>query len=496
MNQKLIISIIFLVILTTTFGCQEKKPTLNNDKEFNVKEFGAKGDSITLETQFIQAAINACSKAEGGIVIFPSGTYRTGTIFFKNNVTLRITKDAKILGSTNLNDYPRVKPNYIFYGSEWRDQSLIYGENLHNIAIEGEGTIDGQGGSFIIANNKKPFRYMDRPYGIWLTQCKDIRIENINLRNSAFWMQHYLACDNLTIKGITVYNHSNKNNDMMDIDGCHNVVISDCVGDSDDDGITIKSTSKRLNKNILIENCTVSSHCNAIKMGTESVGGFKNITIRDCVIKPSASKTKIYGEYNGDGGLALEVVDGGVMDSIHIFNIKIDGPEVPLFIRLGNRARKFKKGIETPPVGSISNIILEDITATGGNHLGSSITGLPGYPIENIVLKNINLNYNGGGKKEDINKIVEELPQEYPEGNMFGNLPSYGLFVRHVKQITIKDLDLSYKNPEERHPLKFDDVNGLDINGLNSDISKDLASCIILKDVENVKIKDENCVPK
>ncbi|HFA49116.1 MAG TPA: glycoside hydrolase family 28 protein [Bacteroidetes bacterium] len=481
-----------LLLLLTIYGCHKKQPSLLGENTFNVRDFGAKGDSIHLETLFIQAAIDACA-LHGGTVFFPEGTYRTGTVFLKNNVTLHISKGAVILGSTELKDYPRLSPKYEFYGSSWRDQSLIYGENLHDIAIEGEGAINGQGASFIIKKNKKPFRYMDRPYGLWFINCKNIRIENIHLRNSAFWMQHYLACDHVRIKGISVFNHSNKNNDMIDIDGCHDVVISDCTGDSDDDGITLKSTSGRMNENITISNCTVSSHCNAIKLGTESSGGFKNINISNCTIKPSAIKTTIYGEPAGDGGIAIELVDGGIMDSVFISNIKIDGPQVPLFVRLGNRARKYKDNMDMPPIGILRNIFISDITATGANNIGSSITGLIGHPVENIVLNNIKIKYSGGGTNEDASNIVEELPGKYPEGNMFGVLPSYGLFIRHAKNISVHNLELSFENKEERPAIFCEDVEGFDIINLRADIGAGVEPCIVLKQVEATNIEGEVC---
>jgi len=177
-------------------------------------------------------------------------------------------------------------------------------------------------------------------------------------------MQHYLACDDVTIRGIHVYNHSNKNNDMIDIDGCRNVHISGCTGDSDDDALTIKSTSGRISENITVTNCIFSSHCNAIKCGTESGGGFRNITISNCIVKPSVSPTKIYGAYKGDGGIALEVVDGGIMENVKIDNIVIDGPQVPIFIRLGNRARAYRKDQGPIPVGTLQGVTLSNITAT------------------------------------------------------------------------------------------------------------------------------------
>jgi len=265
---------------------------------------------------------------------------------------------------SELKDYPVNNPEYVFYGSDWLHYALFYAEGKENITIRGEGTIDGQGSRFVIKNNKKPYRYMNRPYIFWFIRSKHIRVEGIRLRNSAFWMQHYLACDDVTIRGIHVYNHSNKNNDMIDIDGCRNVHISGCTGDSDDDALTIKSTSGRISENITVTNCIFSSHCNAIKCGTESGGGFRNITISNCIVKPSVSPTKIYGAYKGDGGIALEVVDGGIMENVKIDNIVIDGPQVPIFIRLGNRARAYRKDQGPIPVGTLQGVTLSNITAT------------------------------------------------------------------------------------------------------------------------------------
>ena len=300
----------------------------------NVKDCGASGNGSRPDTKAIQRAVDSCA-VTGGTVIFPAGEYLTGTIYLKDNITIELMKGALLLGSTNLADYPKNDPDLIFYGSDWLDYSLFYAEKKKNITIKGEGTIDGQGGGFPVKNEKKPFRYMDRPYIFWFILCENIHIEGIHLRNSALWMQHYMACTGITIKGIRVYNHVNRNNDMIDIDGCRNVIISDCIGDSDDDAITFKSTSDHITENVTVTNCILSSHCNAIKFGTESNGGFRNIAISNCIIKPSSSPTKIYGEHSGDGGLALEIVDGGVMDGIVISNLRIDGPRVPLFIQTG-----------------------------------------------------------------------------------------------------------------------------------------------------------------
>lgn len=440
-------------------------------EEFNVRDFGALGDGKTVETKAIQKAIDACTKL-GGIVLFPAGTYVSGTIYFKDNVTLHLQKGATILGSTNLSDYPENLPGYTFFRKGVIKRALIHGDGNENIAIEGEGTIDGHGSAFLGPFPKGVSSYSVRPYVIWMVECKNVRIEGVKLQNSAFWMQHYLACENVYIHNIEVYNHSNKNNDMMDIDGCKDVVISDCLGDTDDDGITLKSTHERPNENITITNCILSSHCTAIKCGTESNTGFKNIIISNCVIRPSRDTVVIYGKPKGISGISLEVVDGAEMNGIHISNIVMDGVSVPLFIRLGNRARGYDKNLPKPEIGSIQNITISNITAFNVKTYGSSITGIPGHPVKNVLLENIRIFCEGGGTDKDALREIPEKETSYPEATMFGNLPSYGLFIRHAENITLKNIELYFETEELRPALYLEDIE----HGKFLDIQADMNS--------------------
>ena len=249
---------------------------------------------------------------------------------------------------------------------------------------------------------------------------------------------------------------------MIDIDGCKDVVIRGCVGDTDDDGLTLKSTSPRACENVSISNCILSSHCNAIKLGTESTGGFKNITITDCVVKPSSKEEVIYGLSKGISGISLEVVDGGIMDGVLISNVVIDGPEVPLFIRLGNRARPHMEGIEGPGVGELKNIRIEDLVVMNGGSTGCSITGIPGFPVRNITLSNIAMDLVGGEEAQDPRKKVPELEDLYPEATMFGVLPASILYMRHVDQINLYEIFVTLQNPDKRIPLIAEDVKGVE----------------------------------
>jgi len=434
--------------------------------DFPVSRYGAVGDGLTLNTIAIQKAIDACAGAGGGRVIIGPGTFLSGTLVMKSHVELHLEKGAILLGSTNTAHYPEMTTTFRFYGDEWVKQSLIFGSELEDIALSGEGVIDGQGAAFQVNTKKKPDRYRNRPYLIRFTLCKGVTVNDLTMRNSAMWMQHYLGCEDLIIKGIKVFNHCNKNNDMIDIDGCKNVVISDCIGDTDDDALTLKSTSPLACENVQILNCTLSSHCNAIKLGTESTGGFKNISISNCVIKPSAVKEVIYGLPEGISGISLELVDGGVMEEIVVSDVEMDGPEVPLFIRLGNRARPHKEGLAPPAVGSISEIRIRNIVARNAGPTACSITGIPGFPAKNISISNLRLQFEGG---VEAGKVIDPVPEHitnYPEASMFGTLPASVFYLRHLQNIDISGVEVEFDKPDGRVHLVAEDVEGFTHHGI------------------------------
>src|SRR6202012_4053356 len=168
-----------------------------------------------------------------------------------------------------------------------------------------------------------------------------------------------------------------------------------------------------------ISNCIASSFCNAIKCGTESTGGFRNILISDCIVRPSSCPTEpiFKTPRRGQAGIALEIVDGGVMDGVIVSNILIEGTECPIFVRLGNRARKYLPEAPEPPYGKMRNISLSHITALNTGNSSCSITGVPGAAIEDITLDHIHL-VNKGGLNEgqyipDFTKVAE-LETAYP----------------------------------------------------------------------------------
>lgn len=462
MKLRIILSSLLIILL---WSCQSEQ---NNDNHvFNVLRFGALPDNSKSNTGAIQQAVNAASENGGGTVYFPPGVYFTGTIYLKNNVTLHVAKGAVIKGSADVADYPENEnmsvPSYTYRYSK---KALIWADSVKNIAITGLGEINGNSNAMYAdttneAKGKKPL-------GIRLINCENILIRDINLKQAGYWMLHCLHCNQVTINNVKIYNHQHHTNDGIDLDACKNVRVSDCYVDSHDDAMVFKSTVPDVvSENITVTNCIFKSHCHGMKMGTETLGGFKRINISNCVVQASDiphPKIKI-DRIQVITAIALEIVDGGIMEDIVVNNITAEHVFAPVFIKLGNRGRGLKGQGTIKKVGSIKNITISNLTATGAGPFSCSITGIPNHYVENITLQNIYIKHIGGGEKDEIMKTVPENETHYPEIKMFGNkwktgprLPSYGFFVRHVKNIRFVNVQLELLNPDKRKPIVMDDV--------------------------------------
>ena len=470
-------SIIFTLLSFFLFSTSYSSTIINQDKNpdnlssnFNVTDYGAVGDGITLNTKAFQSAIDACSNSGGGTVVITSGIYLSGTIVLKDNICLHFEHNATLLGSTRHEDFPlQPLPKYRSHKDKASGfYALIYAEGAKNIALTGTGTINGQGKKQIPRADPQARDIDGRPRSILFISCKFIRVEGLSINDSGVWNQHYLNCEDVVVDKISVYNHVNRNNDAIDIDGCRRFTLSNSIFDTDDDGITLKSTGAAPCENIVITNCIVSSFCNAIKAGTESTGGFRNITISNCVIKPSVSEeVPVFNTPRiGITGISLEIVDGGTMEGIAINNITIEGTQCPLYIRLGNRARKHTKGVPEPSHGTMNNIAISNIVAYNTGNFSSSITSFPGSYIENISLNNIQFFNVGGLQKGDYIETIDGVKEDekgYPQPTVWENLPSSALFIRHAKNVMINGLMIGSNNEDPRVPIIAHDVEGLSI---------------------------------
>ncbi|MDE6560695.1 MAG: glycoside hydrolase [Muribaculaceae bacterium] len=429
-------------------------------RTFDITDFGAVADTTLLSTSSIQKAIDECSNSGGGRVVVPTGDFKTGSLQLRSNVHLYLEEGATLYGSTSIDDYTPYTSNYISLRTGIPTIQLIYADSVENVSISGFGTIDGRGKAFpkLSWNDEG----ITRPHLLRIIRGKDIEVKGITLKNSGCWMQHYLACDRLRIDGITVINRNNYNNDALDIDGCHNVTVANMIADSDDDAITLKSTSPRLCEDIVISNCVVSSHCNAIKLGTETNGGFRNVIIRGIAVKPSADQSSQFFGYPGGIGhsaISLEIVDGGIMRNVDISDITIRGTESPIFIRLADRARPYSKDHPVEGIGSISGVVLHDILIDDAGPTGSSITGVAGHPVTDIQLHDISIRHAGGQPLTPA--PIDEKIKEYPESTMWGILPAQGFWLNHAKDILLRNVTVEAVSPDARPIFITDDCEDI-----------------------------------
>lgn len=458
-------------------------------ENINIIDAGAKPDGESLCTEFIQSSIDKIAKTGGGTVIVPPGTFLTGSILLKSGVTLDVQQGAVLLGSTNLDDYLSIQPKFVALRTGQPTKQLIFAEGQTDIAITGSGTINGQGAGFSSKmNGDDPG--ITRPHLIQLINCKNVKIENVNMLNSGGWMQHYLACENLQINGITVYNHCNKNNDGIDIDGCKNVIISNCIVDSDDDGICLKSTSPTPCIDVVVTGCIVKSHCNALKMGTETTGGFQNISFTNCVVSPSIDPDPIYGTLRGQSAISVEMVDGGLLEGVNFNNITVTETDCPIFIRLGNRARKHAPSAPEPEIGILRNVNISNVIATSSSKTTSNITGIPDAYAENITLNNIMITNLSSGSEEEAKMEVHEKDGAYPTAAMFNEvLPASGFFVRHVRNITFNNIQLFIKGENVRPAFIFHDVEDALVNyPVVYSYKENIGTIVKDRSCENVKL--------
>jgi len=260
--------------------------------------------------------------------------------------------------------------------------------------------------------------------------------------------------------------------------------------DTDDDAICLKSNYYWPIKNISITNCNIGTNCNGIKTGTASLGGFRNITISNCVIHAAAYDSLRHWQkevkgiekpLTGISGIVLSVVDGGVLDGVTISNVVIRDMQTPLFVRIANRGRKEKAADPERPAGKIRNVFVSNLIASGHSHMSNSISGLPGYPVENITLSGVVFDCMGGGGNDQAQAEIPEAAGNYPQNRMYGwTLPAWGLWVRHVRGLTLDNVRLTLRQPDVRPAVRLDDATGIELKGIQADTSVNNLPSIIV----------------
>lgn len=426
---------------------------------YDVSDYGAIGDGITLNTVAIQTAINECTRNGGGTVLLRGGgRYMTGTIYLKDNVTLHVANGTTLLGSPNYDDYTADTYKNMYKNEPHMNRCLIFAKDAKSIAIEGYGTIDGNG-------YRKNFSE-GRPMLIRFLNCEDIHLNDITLINPAAWTSAWLYCNNISVSGITIISRVNNNGDGLDFDGCTNVRVTNSNFDNSDDSICLQaSRPDRPCKNITISNCHFSTKWGGMRIGLLSRGNIESVTVTNCTFKDI-----------DDSGLKIQQNEGGEMKNMVFSNLIMENVPRPIFMTFTQQ----RASVETPegelePLQSMHNFIFSNIVVDNSKLDKNSaffLTGFPGHYIEDITIRDVQFTVSGGGTKEDAQKTdLNEYTQEvlngwWPEFSLVGTLPASGIYARHVDGLTLDNISIKTVTKDARKPVVLDDVPRVTIDNI------------------------------
>lgn len=410
-----------------------------------------------LSTEDIQKSIDETSRRGGGRVVIPAGEHVTGLLMLKSNVEIYLSKGARLSASGNLDFFKApINPGRL----EGAPCAVITAIGVTNVAVRGEGEIFGNAWAFDYDKCSR-----QKPMGLCFYNCKDVKLEDFSLRDSAAWGINLIYTENVIIRRLKINNHAGHCTDGIDIEG-KNVLIEDCVVDTSDDSYCIKSNNPDYKvENIVVRNCIARSHCNAFKLGTASHGVMRNISFVHCRAEPAG---RVYRDLApmpkdllnwkpvpgapwylcgpGFGAINVECVDGGLVENIVADDIEISGFQCPIFIRGGDRDRR-----SIAPQGkhfTIRNVVISNIRGRADGRMTSTITGVNKCRPFNILLKNIDIEIPGEGVNDKpYSWPGEERADAYPQPTLFDSyhLPAYGLFIDKADAVVLDNVKFSLK---------------------------------------------------
>ncbi|RZS45042.1 polygalacturonase [Herbihabitans rhizosphaerae] len=490
----------------TAAGAASSTPTGDSSRVFDVTRFGAKGDGVTIDSDAVNRAIDEAAEARphsaggpGGTVYFPAGRYACYSIRLKSNVALHLAQGATLLAAKPAGgkgyDPPEPgtdNPYQDFAHSHWHN-SLIWGEGLTGVTIFGPGVIDGKG----LVGGRGENDPGAGNKAIALKLCRNVTIRDITLLNGGSLAILPTGVDNLRIDNLVIDTYS----DGINLDCCRNVRIANTtVNTPNADSIVLKSSyalgEARATENVTIDNCMVSGYdlgtlydgtfkteasherVGRIKFGTESNGGFKNIAISNVIFERCH-------------GLALQTVDGGLLEDVTISNLTMRHVRMPIFLRLGSRMR----GPAGAQIGRLRRVSISDVIVHDADpRYPSTIAGIPGHPVEDIRISNVRHSLAGGLTPGDVNQNPPEEEGTYPETDMFGSLPAYGLFIRHATGITLDNVEVRFEKHDTRPAYALRDVADADFHHNRADKVQGTPT-FVLDDVDDFIVTTSRPVP-
>jgi len=465
-------------------------PPILASAQFDVRDAGAKGDGVAKDTRSIQAAIDGAA-IKGGTVVFSPGQYVSGTLHLRSGITLRIDKGATLVFSQDDDDFdayeelsyrpqrqpgnPRplppdptpvqirahaALPGWDDTETSYAQYALLSGDGVRNVAIEGDGEIDG---NRTRRGGPKPIAFRNSE---WIT------IRGITVRNAPNYNISLIATDYVEIDRVKIINGFA---DGIDPDNCQFVRITNSYIDASDDAICPKASwaagkPPRGTSRLVVANCITRTSANHFKFGTESAGDLHDVSLSNSVMLSRENG------HRARSGVSIESVDGAHIERVVVSNLSIEDAMAPIFVRLGNRGR----GTDQPAPGSIEDVQIQNVTAVGAS-IASSITGTPQARVRHISVADFSSTAIGGGAARELD--VPELLDKYPSGDMFGDLPAVGLYGRHVEGLALRNVKIRLAKLDERPALALDDVRRLEISGFDSSMPPPRGPVLLFRDV-------------
>ncbi|MFA6929514.1 MAG: glycosyl hydrolase family 28 protein [Lentisphaeria bacterium] len=424
----------------------------------NVREFGATGVAQQLCTTLIQQAIDQAAAMGGGTIVFPAGTYLTGTIYLKNNITLHLENGATLLGSPNPMDYNKddfCPQNRVFAQERVSGAHLIVAVEVDHVGISGNGRIDGNRQAFSDQTSKEHphiFAYPDwRPAQmLYFCECRNVSIENVQLYHAPYWTCLLHGCQDVNVSGVQIWNDQRTwNGDGLDIDCCNRVTVTNCNIDSGDDCITLRANaaplknSQRSCQHVCISNCILRTRCNAFRIGVGN-GIVRDCVISNCIIRDTRTGICIIAKYSkASAGVTIENIQ---FDNLYIEAIR------PLFIASDVH------GSQPEPAKLIRNISFQHLRGRGSR--SCLITGNPDRMIHDLTFSDLCFQYSGGADIVPPEKTV----QSYGE---FGSKAAPAAFyISNAEEVEFNRVQISWSELDGpwQAALMTENVSGLQIH--------------------------------
>ena len=405
----------------------------------------------------LQVRIDAVSKQGGGVVEVPPGVHESCAIVLKSGVTLRLAEGAVL----------RARPETEAYAPT-EGHAFILAEHSDNVAVEGPGIIDGGGELFPVASLK----VLQQPRLVWFRDCRNVRVENVTLRNGRRWTLYLDRCDGVHVRKVTIRSLLHHCCDGIDLE-CRNALVEDCDIESQDDAICFKNRSSDYTVcNVEVRNCRLATNSNFVKIGTETLGTIRNIRVHHCSFHatsytfrkmhtwPEAAEFGLLSKPCGLTGITLQMNDGGILENVHVHDIDmVSGVGVPVSVWLTERKPRV-----LPGRSALRNVIVENVKGRTLYRAGSCVVGTRNLRPQNVVFRNLDFEVEGSG---DCPETVPEIePGAKFKGMWHSIFPAYGFYLRHADGVRFENVAIKPRNVVSRKLFSAVDCTGVDAEGL------------------------------